>query len=149
MIKKLGECRNDFLSTLYGKLSEIKTCEKLVKKYLPEKIATHCRITDINNNTITITTTNTGILSLLRYEKSSLLNKLRTEEKMYALKTIELKMAQPHFRPIIQSTKTKPLIFSEKSTEYIHSAANHCSYSPLKKALERLEKTLKEKTNNI
>src|SRR5690348_10345866 len=98
MIKKIGECRNDFLSTLYGKLSELKTCEKLVKKYLPEKIVQHCKIVDVHNDTIVITAANTGILSLLRYEKSSLLQKLRTEEKMYALRSIELKLAAPHFR---------------------------------------------------
>lgn len=149
MIKKLGDCRNDFLSTLYGKLSELKTCEKLIKKYLPEKIAQHCKITDVNNNAITLTAANTGILSLLRYEKSALLQKLRTEEKMYALRAIELKLAAPHFRAVPTiSTASKPLIYSQKSCENIHSTASHCTYSPLKDALERLEQTLKEKTGH-
>lgn len=143
MIKKLGECRNDFLSSLYGKLSEYKTCEKLIKKHLPEKLAAHCKITDIRNNTIFITAPNTGTLSLLRYEKLNLLKKLRTEEKMYALRAIELKLDAPQFRTTEPfQTKNPSLIYSKKSCESIQDTAHNCTYSPLKKALERLEKTL-------
>lgn len=147
MIKKWGECRNDFLSSLYGKLSENKTCEKLVKKYLPEKLASHCKITDIKNNTIFITAPNTGILSLLRYEKLNLLQKLRTEEKMYALRAIELKLDAPQLRSVPPLPLNKELIYSQKSCESIRETANSCGYSPLKKALKRLEKTLKEKVS--
>ncbi len=145
MIKKLGECRNDFLSSLYGKLSEHKTCEKLIKKHLPEKLGLHCKVTDIRNNSIFITVANTSMLSLLRYEKPNLLMKLRTEEKMYALRAIELKLDAPHFRPSTPLTSNKSLIYSEKSCDSIRTTATNCTYSPLKSALERLEKTLKDR----
>jgi hypothetical protein len=145
MIKKLGECRNDFLSSLYGKLSEYKTCEKLIKKYLPEKLASHCKITDIRNNTIFITASNPGTLSLLRYEKLDLLKKLRTEEKMYALRAIELKLDAPQFRSVSPLPSSKSLVYSQKSCESIHETASNCTYSPLKNALKRLEKTLAQK----
>jgi hypothetical protein len=145
MIKKLGECRNDFLSSFYGKLSEFKTCEKLIKKHLPEKLLSHCKITDIRNNTIFITVPNTGILSLFRYEKLNLLNKLRTEEKMYALRSIELKLDAPQLRSSPPLPFNKPLIYSKHSCDSIHEAANNCTHSPLKHSLERLAETLKDK----
>ena len=145
MIKPLKECRNDFLSTLYGKLSEFKTCEKLIKKHLPEKLAQHFKITDIKNNTITLSVKNPTLLSLLRYEKLNLLQKLRTDEKMYALRSIELKLEAPHLRPKTSPTIQHPPHFSHKSIDSIDSAAKHCTSSKLRKALERLAETLSNK----
>lgn len=147
MIKKLGDCRNDLLSSFYGKLSEFKTCEKLIKKYLPEKLASQFKITDIRNNTIFLTASSSSVLSLLRYEKLNLLKKLRTEEKMYALRAIELKLDTPQLRFSPTLPSNKPLIYSQKSCESIQLTANNCAYSPLKKALERLERTLNEKVS--
>lgn len=148
MIKKLDECRNEFLSIIYGRLSELKTCEKLVLKHLPEKIAQHCEVSDTRNGVITITIANTGVFSLLRYEKSELLKKLRMEETMHALRSIELKLAAPHIRSLYnhsQNTPSKSVAFSQKSYENIQETAAHCTYTPLKEALERLAKTLRGK----
>lgn len=145
MFKKLGECRNDMLSLFYGKLSELKTCEKLVKKHLPERIAQHCSITDTRNGSIIITANNSSILSLLRYEKSELLQKLRTKEKMYALRSIDIKLAISEQLPPQRKLSNKTTSLSSKSYESIHATATQCTYSPLKRALEKLEQTLKEK----
>lgn len=148
MLKKLSDCRNDMLSLFYSKLSELKTCETLVKKYLSEKVAKQCTVTDIQQDCITIMATNSSILSLLRYEKPELLRKLRTEEKMHALKTIDLKLtaATPYFS---EPTHRQPntIALSEKSFESIRTTANSCQHKPLKEALQQLEKTLRDKAN--
>ncbi len=145
MLKKISDCRNDFLSVIYGKLSELKSCEKLIKQYLPERLAKNCQVTDASNGIITLTTSNAAILTQLQHYKSDLLQKLRIEEKMYALKTINFKLQAPHLRGIKKEILIKNTIkLSSKSWESIHATAENCDYSPLKKALEKLEKTLKE-----
>lgn len=135
---------------LYEKLAELKICEENIKKYLPEKLVPHCKISSISRGILTITAVNTGILSLLRYEKSALLKKLRTDEKMYDLKNIDLKLADPSFRAyhIPNPLPIKSIQFSQKSCESVQAAAADCTYEPLKKALEQLEKTLQEKSRN-
>lgn len=149
MIKKAGDCRNNTLSLIYGQFAELRACEKQVKKHLTEKMAQHCKVTDTRNQTITLTADNPGILSLLRYQKSELLQKLRTEEKMYALRSINLLLAAPHFRTshahrqmLVKSTIPT---LSAKSYESIHTMASECQHDPLKTALEKLEETLRQK----
>lgn len=147
MIKKLSDCRNDFLSMIYGKFSELKTCEKQVKKHLPELLAQHCTVSQVQKDVIVITVANASALSHLRYEKFTLLQKLRTEEKMYALKAVDFKLVPAHLRSA-SSTPSSPVTkkqFSEKSRENVHDTAVQCNDSLLKKALERLEKTLRER----
>lgn len=147
MIQKLSDCRNSFLSIIYGKLSERNTCDKLVKKYLPNQLSAQCRVTDTSNGCITLTANNSGVFSLLRYQKATLLHQLRTEEKMYALRTINLMLEVPHLRPqnTIRNHTFKSMHISQKSCKEVHTAADQCHYAPLKAALNKLEQTLKEK----
>lgn len=141
-VKKFNECRTGILATVYEQLSILKNCEALIKKHLPPRIAAQCHVNSVHNNIMTIMANNSGTLSLLRYEKPELLRKLRTEENMYGLKSIELKLTEAHLRAATASPIPNTLHCTEKSSHAIHQAAEQCTYSPLKSALERLEKTI-------
>lgn len=136
-IKHVVDCRNDFLSTIYKKIAELKSCNLRIKQHLPQRLAIHCEVSNIDNDAVTLHTKNSSILTQLHHEKSNLLHKLRTEENMHGLKTIHLKLEAPHLR--------KPNNNFSQSLSNQHPELAEKDSATLAEALQRLEQTLKKR----
>jgi|GEM_PF-6539648 len=145
-IQKIIESQNSLLSMIHEKLPEIKHCEKLLKKHLPEKLDPHYWVSNFHEGIITITVANAETATFLRYQKAELIQKLRAEEKMTSLRNIEFLSAPAHMRKTFSeasSSITKRTV-SKDTCNTVDLTAEYCNEPILKAALERLGKTLRK-----
>lgn len=132
MAKKAANCLNPTLLKLYKKTLELEGLNEKVRKHLPQEVKQHCFIRTFNQGVLNLDTPNPEIAYLLRFEIPSLIQKLRIEEKIYGLITINI-----HVNP--QAMISSNLIKAKES----ENKTAKTRPENLEQALSQLEKTLK------
>lgn len=131
------------LSTLINKIDELAKINRLVQKSLSPELRPHCRVANLHDGVLILTTASPTFGHQLRYAASDLLSTLRADPALCGLKSIKT-----HVRPVEGETLENlakeaslppPKHSKTGSLCLTHAAANITSQS-LQRALLRLAK---------
>ena len=125
------------LDRLYQHTKLLLNLNKYLYNILDEPLNQHCQIANFDNSILTIFADSPVWSARLRYNTSSILNRMRTEFGINTLKTIRIKI-----KPIesLAYTKHRKLILSSAASEFINQVANTISDEKLRSSLLKLAK---------
>jgi len=140
-MRKITQCFNTPLATIYKQASQLETLTRLVQRHLKknEHESVPCKVSRFTNGCLILAVDDPVWAAQLRFELPSLRDKLR-QEGLHQLTSIRLNMspAIPEAKP--PKKKSRDAFISNDAKRNIRESAAHCSYAPLKEALERLSK---------
>lgn len=138
-MRQITQCFNTSLTSIYQEVVQLKTLTSLVQEYLSQNEPVPCEVTRFEKGCLVISVKDAVWASKLRYELPTLRDQLR-HAGLHHLTSIRINIS-PASTPFLQAQKKKrsPLL-SDKAKQTIRESAKHCSYPPLKEALERLGK---------
>ncbi len=124
------------------KLLILEKLECVIKKHLDPEFAKHCRVANLQNGILILTTTSVVWNHKLRFQKVDLLRKLRSEKKWCFIKSIK-NIVQVSLLYSLKSTSQKTnkndsFRLSTESSECIIKCADQIAHLNLSQALYRL-----------
>lgn len=129
--------KNKFLSDLITKSHESETLTQKVKQFLDDELAQHCKVLHVQKGCLTVAISSAIWATKFRYATANLLNRLRTEGKLYNLRTIKTIVEQP-FSIEAKAQQNKVQHLTKTSADIIRQTASTISSESLRKALEKL-----------
>jgi len=129
------------LREIVDKVEQLAKLNRAVLKKLDPSLSTHCRVANLRNGILILTTTSPIWGHKLRFAKTDILTTLRSNPEWMGLKAIETEV-RPAPEPVLRSTETglpKPHL-SSIGAYYIKMAATEINSLALQKALLRLAK---------
>ena len=140
-MRKITQCFNTPLAAIYKQASQLETLTALVQRHLKknEHESVPCKVSRFANGCLVLTVDDPVWGTQLRYELPNLRDKLR-QEGLHQLTSIRINLlpATPAAKP--PKKKDRDASISNDAKRNIRESAAHCSYAPLKEALERLSK---------
>lgn len=138
MIRRIGQCLNPQLQTLYQKVVQLDKINDLLKHHIPSPLNKNCRAGWFNLSCLVIVVTNASWATELRYLLPELRDQLR-KKGLYQLSSLKIAIdANP---PSDTANNTQKLTLSSAARDSLLTASELCSYQPLKDALYHLAKT--------
>jgi len=135
-MKRINQCLNDKLIHICQKSFQIEALQNKIVPLLPEELQPHCHVSSLNNGCLKLTTNDAIWASQLRFLTPQLRDQLR-KEGLHQLTSIKISVEQPvNSEP--QAKQNKGNGISEKARQVILQESEHCSFEPLRKALEHL-----------
>lgn len=139
LMRKITQCFNTPLATIYKQASQLESLTRLVQRQLKknEHESVPCKVSRFSSGCLILAVDDPVWAAQLRYELPSLRDKLR-QEGLHQLTSIRINVspATPAAKP--PKKKGRDAFISNDAKRNIHESAAHCSYAPLKEALERL-----------
>lgn len=135
-MRRVGDCLNERMQTLYQQSSQLTKLTKTVNHFIPQELRSCCQVASFIQGSLTLTVSNADWATQLRYYLPELRDKLRRDAGLYQLTAIKLTIAD-NVKPI----KIKPIkksLLSAKARDAIHTSGDECDYLPLKEALHNL-----------
>lgn len=132
----INRCLNSRLATICQKAIELESLNAKLINYLPENLRDHFCVSSFNNGCLLLSTHDPVWASQLRYNLPEIRDKLRSQEKLYQLISIKIKISMPELK---RSTSVRARIcLSAVAKETILESSSECSYKPLQDALNKL-----------
>ena len=107
----------------------------ILQQTLPAPFSAHCRLANINNDTLIIHTDNASFASLIRFQAPALCKELSTNFAQ-TVRHIEVKV-RPLHTPF-QNRPSTPISLPEAAVTALQQTAQTIGEGPLKTALEKL-----------
>ncbi len=127
------------LSKFVTKLEQIEQISQLVTSHLEPALGSQCRVANLREGTLIISTTSPAWHHQLRFQSLDLLSQLRARPEWCGLKSIEVRV---DYLPVHEhNTKTnlkKPLTMSSNNAKLLEDTANSVTCPKLAKSLQRL-----------
>lgn len=137
-MRKILETDNKILQSMIDKALELEALNRLVLPLLAPELKPHCRVANYSHGILTLTVDSAAWGMKLKFSHSELLHRLRTEAQLYNLKSIKQLV-----RPFNADAVSLPQPQSQARSVDIGLGASTVTYPPLKEALQRLAKDLK------
>jgi len=148
-MRQITQCFNTPLASIYKQASQLETLTTLVQRHLGNNTnePVRCKVSRFANGCLTLAVEDPVWATQLRYELPTLRDKLR-QEGLHQLTSIRINLlpATPAAKP--PKKKSRDVCISTEAKRNIRESATHCSYAPLKEALERLSKHQASTSNN-
>ncbi len=140
-MQRLGTLLHPSLSNLKTQIDAQIQLETLVQTLLPDSLRQYCRVTRFVQGCLTLGVSDAVWMSLLRYQLPELRDKLRQDNRFYALRSIDLEM-----QPAMHDFDRKKPLFVERALstiarQSIKETSEHITYEPLSHALKHLLET--------
>lgn len=129
---------NQILSKISQHAQLLEHLGHIFQQILPIQFSAHCRLANINGETLIIHTDNASFASLIRFQAPSLCKTLSSELNM-TIKHIEVKV-KPCYVPFQDHTTHNTLSLPKSAATALQQTAQTMDDSPLKAALEKLAK---------
>jgi len=140
-MRKITQCFNTPLASIYKQASQLDSLTRLVQRHLKknEHESVPCTVSRFTSGCLILAVDDPVWAAQLRFELPSLRDKLR-QEGLHQLTSIRINLlpATPAAKP--PKKKSRDACISTNAKRNIHESAAHCSYPPLKEALERLSR---------
>lgn len=135
-MRQITQCFSASLASIYQEATQLASLTALVKQQLGQDETVPCEVSRFSKGCLVLAVQDAAWASQLRYELPTLRDKLR-KAGLHQLISIRIQLSPSHVAPVEKKQKTsRPL--SPKAKQIICESAKHCSYPPLKAALERL-----------
>ena len=139
MVRKINECFDKQLSTLYKQLLEIEQLNELVKQFLPGTLQSCCRVTHFNQGRLNIGISEAALATELRFFLPTLRDQLRQKAGLYQLTSLNISIITPVTPAKQNKGKVKtPHHLSKVACETITEASKIGDYEPLKQVWKNL-----------
>jgi hypothetical protein len=126
------------LTTLLGKVADLRQLNQLFSQYLDPDLAKHCQVVKIDRDCLIVVVDNNHWISQLRFHIPDLLPKLRTHAPYQNLKAICSKM-KPDYKPFVPRRKSPPMkLLSQDAADKMLDAAKSIKDERLRGILERI-----------
>ncbi len=128
------------LGEIVNKVEQLAKLNRIVHQKLDTKLRRYCRVANLRDNILILTTSSPALGHLLRFEKTELLTTLRTDPTLCHLKSIEIKVRPlSNQKPTIEKQPTVVRsTLSKFSAELIKNTALNIDSVSLRTALLRL-----------
>jgi hypothetical protein len=132
--------RSPVLANIIYKVDQLAKLNRIVLKKLDSELARHCRVSNLREGILILTTSSPTTGHLLRFSEIDLLIALRTDPAFCHLKSIktQVRPPEPDYFPS-RKVLPKPSL-SSKGAEILRTTALAIASPSLKKALLRLAK---------
>ena len=146
-MRQITQCLNTPLASIYKQALQLETLTNLVQRHLGKSKPVPCKVSRFTSGCLILSVEDPVWAAQLRYELPNLRDKLR-QEGLHQLTSIQISLspATPAPKPTKKKRVTPRL--STGATQTIRESAAHCSYGPLKEALEHLSKHQASTSNN-
>lgn len=138
-MRKITQCFNTPLAAIYKQASQLESLTHLVQRHLKknEHECVPCKVSRFSKGCLVLAVDDPVWATQLRFELPQLRDKLR-QEGLHQLTSIRINLLPetPAIKP--PKKKSREAFISNNAKRNIHESAAHCSYAPLKEALERL-----------
>ena len=142
MDKKLSLTEILSLSPCFGeivnKIEQLAKLNRIVHQKLDPELAKHCRVANLRDGILILTTASPTYGHLLRFEKGELLTRLRAEPAFCHLKSIQTHVQPPLARSLTTGTRLPVPSLSLVTAHLIHETALTLTLPTLQQALLRL-----------
>ena len=126
---------NSVLSKMAKHAQLLNRLNHIFQQSLPAQFSAHCKLANINGETLVIHTDNASYSSLLRFQ-SPVLCKALSRELEVDIKKLEVKVRR-HFASF-EKQPLKPMFLPESAANSLQQTADSMDEGPLKIALEKL-----------
>ena len=128
------------LGEIVNKVEQLAKLNRIVQQKLDPQLKKHCRVANLREGILILSTPSPAFGNLLRFEKISLLTSLRTDPSLCHLKAIEIKVQPPTHALLMpeRPKHTRIPTLSKVSAEFINNTALTIHSSSLRTALLRL-----------
>ena len=134
-MRKITQCFNNSLASIYQEAEQLKTLTALVQQHLGQDEPVPCQVSRFSQGCLVLAVEDAVWAAKLRYELPTLRDQLR-KAGLHHLTSIRVNLSPSTPKPL-KKAKRAPL-FSQQAKQTISEHAKHCSYPPLKEVLERL-----------
>lgn len=135
-MRPINSCLNNQLLRICEQARVLENLTSTLKRYLPVDLVSHCQVVSFNKGQLVLGVDDAVWATPLRYHLPILRDTLRTEVGLYQLISTKVIVLDSVSKPVTQ--KRKRIGLSCKAYQVIRSAADLCSYQPLKEALKHL-----------
>ncbi len=134
-MRQITQCFNASLAAMHQEATQLKTLTALVQQHLGQDEPVPCQVSRFSKGSLVLTVEDAVWATRLRYELPTLRDRLR-QAGLHHLTAIRINLAPSTPQNLKTKKQAPPLSHQAKQT--ICDSAKHCSYPPLKEALERL-----------
>lgn len=140
-MRKITQCFNTPLASIYKQASQLDTLTTLVQRHLKknESDTVPCTVSRFTNGCLVLAVDDPVWATQLRYELPNLRDKLR-QGGLHQLTSIRINLLPATPEAKSPQKKSRDACISNNAKRNIRESAKHCSYAPLQEALERLSK---------
>ncbi len=136
--KLLRDCLNESsLGNLVVRAQHIMSIHKVLQIWLPNELAPHCQILNIENGTLTLAGNSAAFVTRLRYLTPELMDVLNSHDALPTIKQIIYKVIPPTIEKTIVSKKAQPFL-SSTTLKLLEQTAENINHPQLKKALKNM-----------
>jgi hypothetical protein len=136
-MRKITQCFTHSLASIYQEAAQLETLTALVQQHLALEETVPCQVSRFSEGCLVLTVDDAVWAARLRYELPTLRDQLR-QSGLHHLTSIRIALSPGTKKPLKKTKRAAMLSNNAKKT--ITESAKHCSYGPLKEALERLGK---------
>jgi len=129
--------QNAMLHKLSQRARFLAELNHILQQTLPTQFSAHCRLANINDETLIIHTDNASYASLIRFQAPALCKTLSTELNV-TISNVEVKV-RPFYIPL-QNGHKNTITLPRTAAETLQHTAQSLEDGPLKTALEKLAK---------
>jgi hypothetical protein len=123
------------LQQIVRKVEQLANLNRIIHQNLDPELATQCRVANIREGILIISTGSPALGHLLRFAKIELLETLRRHPEWCHLKAIEIQVQPPRIWPEKPTSAMPPRTLSRQSCEALKNSALGISAVPLQRAL--------------
>jgi hypothetical protein len=138
-MRKIKDCFNKQLTTIYQQIEQLNELNTLVKRLLPASLQNHCEVTQFNQGRMTIGISEVALATELRFLLPTLRDTLRQKAGLYQLSSMSISIITAPNRAK-QPTKKLQKNLSKAAQTAIAEASKMSEFEPLQQAWERLLK---------
>ncbi|MDX2345640.1 MAG: DciA family protein [Legionella sp.] len=136
-MRKITQCFTASLASIFEEATQLKTLTALVQEHLGLEEVVPCQVSRFSKGCLVLAVEDAVWAARLRYELPTLRDQLR-RAGLHHLTAIQINVSPAAKKPL-KKTKRRAIL-SKQAKQTIGESAKHCSYEPLKAALERLGK---------
>lgn len=132
------------LSSIIAKVNQLNQLNQSLSEILDPKLAAHCQITNLENQTLTLLVDNSSWGTKIRYATPEILKKMQQTSALYQIEQIKciVRPNQQH-KPAKKPLSEQKMAISSENAEILRSVANEIKDKKLKEALLHLSKNSK------
>lgn len=129
------------LSSIIAKVNQLNQLNQSLSEILDPKLAAHCQITNLENQTLTLLVDNSSWGTKIRYVSPEILKKMQQTPALCQVKQIKcIVRPKQQCRNAGPSQTAQKMTISSENAQILRSIANEIKDEKLKKALLHLSK---------
>lgn len=136
-MRKITECFDRQLTSIYQQIIQVEEVNILVKKFLPESLQSACQVSQFNLGHLTISISDVALATELRFFLPTLRDLLRQKARLHQLVSISISVSK-----LKLDKKDQPLIpklsLSSAAKHAINEVSKICGHEPLQHAWKKM-----------